>query len=144
MRFLDLLDDQAHANSLYSLLVEVFHNNSLLVSIPVLHTLAMSLESRQERIMQILNQALNLLMDTCLVRLIKFESLPKHTKHPILTYLHDDFETQPELHAFLGNYRRYCVRVIETISQDRPLELLKYLLQQTLQTFSTIEELSGK
>ncbi|PNS21929.1 hypothetical protein CAC42_527 [Sphaceloma murrayae] len=142
-RFPTLFESEAQVTAFYDLSTNVFQSDSLLVSIPVLHSLSNAIATKHKEIRSILQQADSLLMDTCLVRLIRFESLPQETQHPILEYLHEDFETLPELHAFLGNYRRYCTQVIETISQERPTEALSYLLQQMKDMFVTADKLRG-
>lgn len=57
---------------------------------------------------------------------------------PIIAYLNEDFETLPELHAFLGNYRRYCISVIEGIACAMPQEAVTYVLEQTTQIVDSI------
>ncbi|PSK50357.1 hypothetical protein B9Z65_301 [Elsinoe australis] len=142
-RFPSLFESESQIMSFYDLSANVFQSDSLLISIPVLHSLSNAISTKHKEIRAILQQADSVLMDTCLVRLIRFESLPQETTHPILNYLHEDFETLPELHAFLGNYRRYCNKVIETISQERPTEALAYLLQQMKDMFNTVNSLKA-
>ncbi|KAF4549714.1 Hypothetical protein D9617_20g027700 [Elsinoe fawcettii] len=142
-RYPSLFESDTQIMAFYDLSAHVFQSDSLLVSIPVLHVLSDAIATKHKNVRTLLQQADSILMDTCLVRLIKFESLPPDTGHPILKYLHEDFETLPELHAFLGNYRRYCTRVIERISQERPVEAITYLIQQMRDMFDTVDGLRG-
>jgi exportin-5 len=43
-------------------------------------------------------------------------------------FLNEDIDTVPERHAFVGNYRRYCSAIIETIVQKRPQEAIPHIL----------------
>ncbi|KAG8625378.1 hypothetical protein KVT40_007129 [Elsinoe batatas] len=142
-KYPSLFESDTQIMAFYDLSANVFQSDSLLVSIPVLHSLSDAIATKHKDIRSLLQQADSILMDTCLVRLIKFEALPQDTSHPILKYLHEDFETLPELHAFLGNYRRYCTKVIERISQERPVEAISYLLQQMKDMFGTVDGLRG-
>ncbi|KAI4849421.1 hypothetical protein E4T44_03358, partial [Aureobasidium sp. EXF-8845] len=74
---------------------------------------------------------------TCSQRLIKYESL-SHEELPVILYLNEDFENPPELHSFLGNYRRYCITVIENIAYYMPQEAVGHILDQTVQMVNTI------
>lgn len=138
-----LLDDDTHALTFYHFVIEILKSNSLLVSIPVLHSIAQTLEYREPKIRSTIDQSAGQIFDTCVERLIRFESLPKDTEHAILSYLREDFETLPELHAFLGNYRRFCTKVTEHLSQEQPIQALNYLLQQSKQTLDNVEALNG-
>ncbi|KAF2148856.1 hypothetical protein K461DRAFT_232319 [Myriangium duriaei CBS 260.36] len=137
----EILDDENHVVMFYQFAIDIFKSNSLLVSIPVLHNLSQTLAIKQPKIIPIIQQGASQMFDTCVERMIKFESLSKDTEHPILSYLRDDFETMPEMHAFLGNYRRYCSKVVEHLSEERPISAVQYLLQQATATFKSVEQL---
>lgn len=126
-----LLQEPGDAHALFDVLVTVFSSESLLISIPVLHSLSKIMVSKQAQLRNLVDQAIGILLDTCSQRLLRYESLPKDCDRAITTYLHEDFETLPEQHAFLGNYRRYCVSIIEAIVHSRPREAVHYVLQQT-------------
>lgn len=139
----EILNDEEHVIAFYQFAIEVFRSNSLLVSIPVLHSLSQTLAVKQPRVIGIIQQGASQMFDNCVERLIRFESIPKDTEHPILSYLHEDFETLPEMHAFLGNYRRYCMKIIEYLSEERPVGALEYMLQQTVAGFKEVTPLIG-
>ena len=118
-------------NFLFNLLTGVLQSESLIVSIPVLHSWTKLLAVQDTAIIDMVMQALGVLLQTCSARLLNYEALPEDLDDPILQFLYEDFDTMPERHAFLGNYRRYCINVIETISRQRPLEALEHVLTQT-------------
>jgi exportin-5 len=84
-----------------------------------------------------MGQRVAVLLGTCSQRLIKYESL-SHEELPVILYLNEDFENPPELHSFLGNYRRYCIAVIESIAFYMPQEAVGHILDQTVQMIDTI------
>lgn len=70
---------------------------------------------------------------------MKFELLPEDSDDPIILFLNEDFDSMPDRHAFLGNYRRYCATVVETVVVRKLNEALTYILgrvDQALQTLS--------
>ncbi|KAI9823504.1 MAG: hypothetical protein M1826_007716 [Phylliscum demangeonii] len=68
------------------------------------------------------------LMDTCSRRLLKYELLSEPSDNSALLFLDEDFDTMPERHVFIGNYRRSCMSVIEAIVMKRPVEALQHVL----------------
>ncbi|KAK3111060.1 karyopherin, partial [Teratosphaeriaceae sp. CCFEE 6253] len=45
-------------------------------------------------------------------------------------HLTTDFDTLPDRHAFLGNYRRYCTSILQAIARAHPTEALQHVLDQ--------------
>jgi exportin-5 len=115
----------------------VFQTDSLLVSIPVLHSFTKLLVANSPIISNTMRQRVAVLLGVCSQRLIKYESL-SHEEIPVIQYLDEDFENPPELHSFLGNYRRYCITVIENIAFYMPQEAVGHVLDQTVQMIATI------
>ena len=116
--------------SILHLLLSVLQSKSLVVSIPVLHSWTKLMAVQETRIIDLVLQALGTLVQTCSERLLRYESVPEDTDDEVVQFLGEDFDTTPERHAFLGNYRRYCVSVIQTIARTRPLEALQHVLDQ--------------
>jgi len=79
-----------------------------------------------------MGERLALLLGISSQRLIRYESFLQRSDLPVIAYLNEDFETLPELHAFLGNYRRYCHNIIEGIACAMPQEAVTYILDQTV------------
>ncbi|OQN95847.1 hypothetical protein B0A48_18132 [Cryoendolithus antarcticus] len=117
----------------FTLLAGVLSSKSLIVSIPVLHSWTKLLAVQDTAVIDFISQVLATLLEICSARLLNYEALPEDSDDPMVQFLYDDFDTMPERHAFLGNYRRYCITVIETISRQRPLEALEHVLERTKQ-----------
>ncbi|KAK6524201.1 hypothetical protein TWF694_005861 [Orbilia ellipsospora] len=69
------------------------------------------------------------LVEFCDERLTRYESLPSNSTNPSYLFLFEDFETMPERHAFLGNYRRYLSSIIDSMVRRRPFEVFPFILQ---------------
>jgi exportin-5 len=123
--------------ALVDVMMIAFQHDSLLVSIPVLHSFTKLLVAKSPAISSTMGQRVAVLLGTCSQRLIKYESL-SHEELPVILYLNEDFENPPELHSFLGNYRRYCITVIENIAYYMPQEAVGHILDQTVQMVNTI------
>lgn len=127
--------DLAEGNKLdlpafFDLLLYVLQSKSLVVSIPVLHSWSKMMAVQDGTIIDLVYQALGTLIQTCSERLLRYEALPPDTQDDVVQFLDEDFDTMPERHAFLGNYRRYCVSIIQAIGRSRPLEALQHVLEQ--------------
>ncbi|KAF2770934.1 hypothetical protein EJ03DRAFT_381697 [Teratosphaeria nubilosa] len=116
----------------FDLLLYVLQSKSLVVSIPVLHSWSKTMAVTAGSIVDILLKALDTLIQTCSERLLRYENLQDNlqsgTEDEVLQFLDEDFDTIPERHAFLGNYRRYCTSIIQAIARIRPSEALQHVL----------------
>lgn len=112
----------------FHLLINIIQNQSLTVSIPVLHVWSKLLASERIGNTDLVNGLIPPLLSICTERLIRWESLPADSDNPTVVFLNEDIDTVPERHAFVGNYRRYCSSVIETIVQKRPQEAIPHIL----------------
>jgi exportin-5 len=56
--------------------------------------------------------------------------MPEDSDDPSLIFLLEDIDTIPERHAFLGNYRRYGVQVIELIVRQKQSDAIYHILSQ--------------
>lgn len=50
--------------------------------------------------------------------------------NPNLLFLNEDLDTIPERHAFLGNYRRFCQNIVESMVRKRPFEAFSYIMSR--------------
>lgn len=116
--------------SFFELLLYVLQSKSLVVSIPVLHSWSKMMAVEEGTIIDLVYRALGTLIQTCGQRLLRYEALPSDTEDEVVQFLDEDLDTVPERHAFLGNYRRYCVSIIHAIGRSRPLEALQHTLEQ--------------
>lgn len=113
------------------LILQVVQNKSLVVSIPVLLTWTRLLNNRYIGPNAANLELIGPLLEVCSSRLIRYENLPEDSEDPSYLFLMEDTDTQPERHAFLGNYRRYSTQLIETIVQLKLSDALGHILGQT-------------
>ena len=110
----------------FSLLYEIARNPSLFVSIPALHCWSKLMKLRYG----FMDGLIVPLLEICCTRLIRYESFPEDSEDVTIFFLDEDVDTIPERHAFLGNYRRYCTDIIETVVRKLPVEAMTHILQE--------------
>lgn len=125
-----LLNTNINFVSFFNLMVKVLQNKSLMVSIPVLHSWTKVLACQNPKLVEIVSSYLGSLLQVSSERLLRYETLPEDTEDETLQHLYEDFDQAPERHAFLGNYRRFCMTIIETLSRSRPVQALSFTLGQ--------------
>lgn len=123
-------EDKLDVLAFFDLLRYVLQSKSLVVSIPVLHSWSKMMDVQENTVIDMVLQALGTLVQTCSERLLRYENIPSDADNEMVQFLEEDFDTTPERHAFLGNYRRYCTSIIQAISRSRPIEALQYVLEQ--------------
>ena len=125
-----ILPEHVDIPSFLDLLLTIMQNESLHVSIPVLHLWVQLLQSRDVGDTQPVLDRIGPLLETSSQRLIRYELLPEDSTLPAILFLSEDLDTMPERHAFLGNYARFCRDIIDWIVQKRPYEALNHVLSQ--------------
>lgn len=125
-----IIPEDSDLNSLFSLFVSILQSPSLTVSIPILHLWVKLLSSDMIGGSDAVSSLVGPLLEICSQRLIRYEALPDDSQLPTILFLNEDIDTIPERHAFLGNYRRYCVHVVEIIVQRKPFDALYHILGQ--------------
>lgn len=126
--------------SFFNLLYEVLQHPSLVVSIPVLHCWVRLLRGKTIRGIPAVTQLIPPLLQTCSQRLIRYEVLPEDSDDTTYLFLNEDIDTTPERHAFLGNYRRYCVEVVEDIVFNLPVDAMAHILEQAETLFRQLHQ----
>ena len=134
-RFLDLNSDiipqDADLPNFLELLLSIVQNESLHVSIPILHLWIQMLGSDITGDLPSVMSLVGRLLEVCSYRLLKYEALPQDSRVPSILFLNEDVDTIPERHAFLGNYARFCKDVVDCIVQKQPFDALNHILGQT-------------
>lgn len=122
-------------SGVYGLLFEIAQNPSLTVSIPAIH-----IWSKLVRILKETEsgQIMVSLLDICSARLIRYESFPEDSEDVTVLFLNEDIDTIPERHAFLGNYRRYCVEIIEVLVRSSVVDAFTHILSQATNVFQNL------
>jgi exportin-5 len=119
-------------------MVSIVHHPSLVVSIPVLHSWTKLLASRQSRL-PATRAIIGPLLDSASRRIFRYEQLPDDSEEPAMVFISEDIEAIPERHAFLGNYRRYCFLIVESICYLEPQEALPFVLSTTDKGLNELE-----
>jgi exportin-5 len=122
----------------FQFLIEILRHQSLTVSIPVLHSWSRLLVVEKISSMEIVINLIAPLLEICTQRLVRWESLPDDSQDATVLFLNEDIDTIPERHTFVGNYRRYCSSVIETIVQKRPHDAIPHILSGVDQTLNNL------
>ncbi|KAL2865836.1 karyopherin MSN5 [Aspergillus lucknowensis] len=112
----------------FHLMLNIVQHRSLTVSIPVLHIWTKLIASSKVGNLDVVISLIPPLLTVCTERLVHWEALPTDSEDPTVMFLNEDIDTVPERHAFVGNYRRYCSSIIETIVQKRPQEATPHIL----------------
>lgn len=123
-----------------SLLFDVMHSPSLLVSIPILSLWTKFLRSRVLREAPWTLTYIGGLLEICSRRLVRYEYFPEDSDDPTYQFLLEDFETIPERHSFVGNYRRLCNEVIEVIVRRFPVDATTHILEQAVNIFQEVAD----
>ena len=134
-RFLDtkseLIPQNADLPSFLNLLVTIVQNESLHISIPMLHLWIQLLDSPTVGELPAVVTLIGPLLEICSQRLLRYEALPENSDMPSIVFLREDIDTIPERHAFLGNYARFCKEIVNCIVQKGPHDALHHILNQT-------------
>ncbi|KAK4244668.1 armadillo-type protein [Corynascus novoguineensis] len=129
---------QTNIQGFLELLMLVVQSQSLVVSIPVLLTWTRLLSHRALGPATAEMPLVVNLLELCCSRLIRYENFPEDTEDPVYVLLVEDTDTIPERHAFLGNYRRYCCSVIESIVQLKMSDAFSHILGRAERTLNTL------
>lgn len=122
------IPDNCDLPELLNLFLIVAQSQSFVVSIPILVTWTRLLRSEVIGGSPTVIPLVGPLLELCSSRLIRYENLPEDSEDPCMVFLLDDIDTIPERHAFLGNYRRYCIQIIETIVRRKRSDAIYHIL----------------
>lgn len=115
-----------------ALCLSVARSQSFVVSIPILVTWTRLLKSKTTGRLDFVDEMIGPLLELCISRLLRYEHFPLDSDDPSMMFLLEDIDTIPERHAFLGNYRRYCVEIIELIVQRKRKEAIYHILTNVM------------
>ena len=130
------MPEHSNVPGFLALLLNILRSQSLHTSIPVLHVWSKLLASERIATSSPVIALVGALLEACGQRLMRFESLPESSSNPSIIFLNEDVDTMPERHAFLGNYKRFCIQVIELIVQRQPIEALHHIISQADQVLN--------
>ncbi|CAG8356147.1 unnamed protein product, partial [Penicillium nalgiovense] len=127
-KFLVSTMDRLNLPPFLQFMVNIMQHQSLTVSIPCLHLWSRLLQNSRISNLDFVVEQTPQFLNICTQRLLRWESLPTESEDPTVQFLVEDIDTVPERHAFVGNYRRYCSSIIETITLKRPQEAVREIL----------------
>ena len=117
----------------------VAEHESLIVSIPVVHSWVKILETPSWRIGPAVWKCMHPLLAAIAPRLIQYEQLPEHDQSSVGVFVNEEIELFPERQGFYLNYRRLCAAVIEWICFAAPEHTLREVIKETNSLFDNIE-----
>jgi exportin-5 len=127
---MSVIPEDCDLPNLLNLLLAIAQSPSFVISIPILVSWTRLLRSDAIGRSSAINTLIGPLLELCSSRLIRYESIPGDSDDPSIIFLHEDIDTIPERHAFLGNYRRYSVQIIELIVRQKQSEAIYHILSQ--------------
>jgi len=137
-RFLRDTMNRLDLPSFFNFMIMIMQHPSLSVSIPVLHLWSKLLPTQKIGTLDfVVSQTPNFL-NICTQRLIRWESLPTDSENPTVQFLVEDIDTTPERHVFVGNYRRYCSSIIESITMKRPKDAVREILSRVDENLNSL------
>ena len=116
--------------NLLNLFLAITQSQSFVISIPILVTWTRLIRSETIGGSPTINPLIAPLLELCSSRLIRYENVPEDSDDPSMLFLVEDIDTVPERHAFLGNYRRYSIQVIELIVRQKQSDAIYHILTQ--------------
>lgn len=125
------LSSEAAREKFLQVLLQVAQCQSLMVSIPVMVAWNRLINSSSSGPAQHVMPLIAPLLELCSSRMVRYENLPEDSTDPIYLFLMEDTDTIPERHVFLGNYRRYCSYIIESVVNLRPFDAVSHVLGGT-------------
>ncbi|KIY02972.1 uncharacterized protein Z520_01437 [Fonsecaea multimorphosa CBS 102226] len=120
-------------------LTMVAGHESLIVSIPVVHSWAKMLEVASWRAVPAVSQCIGPLLEVASQRLMQYDQLPDDTQEPVVIFVNEEIELFPERHGFFLNYRRLCAAVIEWICFAQLEDALHAVMSRADALLSDIE-----
>ncbi|KAF7943458.1 hypothetical protein EAE96_011384 [Botrytis aclada] len=124
------IPESCDLSNLLNLFLAIAQSQSLVVSIPIILTWTKLLRSPIIGGSSFITPLIAPLLELSSSRLIRYENMPDDCEDPEYLFLQEDIDTQPERHAFLGNYRRYCSQIIELVVRQKQSEAIYHILSQ--------------
>ncbi|KAF7929900.1 uncharacterized protein EAE97_009497 [Botrytis byssoidea] len=124
------IPESCDLSNLLNLFLAIAQSQSLVVSIPIILTWTKLLRSPIIGGSSFITPLIAPLLELSSSRLIRYENMPDDCEDAEYLFLQEDIDTQPERHAFLGNYRRYCSQIIELVVRQKQSEAIYHILSQ--------------
>ncbi|KAA8913607.1 armadillo-type protein [Sphaerosporella brunnea] len=121
-----------------SLAFLISSHESLAISIPTMNLWTRILRSDILSHLDAVQRFTPQLLELVAARLIRYECLEEDSTNPSLVFLDEDLDTIPERHAFLGNYRRFCCSIVESITRRQPFEAFSFIMANVDNTLGAL------
>ena len=121
------------------LLTAVAQHESLIVSIPVIHSWYKMLEVRSWRELPLFWECVTQLVPVVSERLVLYDQYPETFQSPVVAFLNEEIELFPERQGFYQNYRRLCSAIIEWICFSIPEQAMPSILGRVDANLDEIE-----
>lgn len=121
------------------LLTVVAEHDSLIVSIPVIHSWMKLLEVPSWRSYPAVSQCIGPLLQITSQRLMQYDQLPEDTQDPVVIFVNEEIELFPERQGFYMNYRRLCAAVIEWICYAQLEDAMRAVMNRVDELLNDIE-----
>ncbi|KAI1007108.1 hypothetical protein K3495_g1107 [Podosphaera aphanis] len=125
-----IIPKEYNVSGLLHIFLVIAQSPSLIVSIPALHVWTRFLRPESTMESAILDPFIAPLLELASSRIIRYDAMPEDSDDPSMIFLLEDIDTIPERHAFLGNYRRFNILIIELVVRQKPLEAIHHILGQ--------------
>lgn len=135
-----ILPEECDLPNLFNLLLSITQSQSFFISIPILHTWTRLLRSDHISDIQTFDSVIGPLLELASSRLIRYDIMPENSEDPSMIFLLEDVDTVAERHAFLGNYRRYNIQIIELIVRQKQSEAIYHLFRKVDQSVQQLFE----
>ncbi|KIW15048.1 hypothetical protein PV08_07835 [Exophiala spinifera] len=112
------------------LLTAMAEHESLIVSIPVVHSWVRLLEVPSWRKAPVVQQCVGPLLQVASQRLIQYDQLPEDAQNPVVIFVNEEIELFPERQGFYLNYRKLCSAVVEWICYAQLEEAMQAVLRR--------------
>merc|ERR1712000_42261 len=112
------------------LLIAMAEHDSLIVSIPVVHSWVKLLEVPSWRKAPVVLQCIGPLLQVSSQRLIQYDQLPEDTQNPVVIFVNEEIELFPERQGFYLNYRKLCSAVVEWTCYAQLEEAMQAVLKR--------------
>lgn len=134
-----LMANECDISAAFDFFIHALRNDSLVVSIPVLYLWTKLLACKGHVVPQKVTPLVGVLLEISSHRLLRYETLPTDSNNATFRFLDEDFDTMPERHAFVGNFRRFCTEIVERVVRQSPFEAMRHVLGQADELFESID-----
>ena len=134
-------DDELNVSAFLQFTINTAQHESLIVSIPAIHSWVKLLATPQWRRSPIIGPCVAPLLNVVCSRMIQYDQLPEGDKEEAeVRFVNEEIEIHHERTGFFMNYRRLCVSVIDWVCYTHLEQALEFILVRVTQTLTEIKQ----